>query len=115
MEFNISNVMMIFFILALIVSMWKIYAFLPNKPLEDDDTTQDAQKELLRIMFKVIKQNKGKLDNKELFFKMQEDDEFDSQIFWRFNLNKLNQLLDRYYLQNPDTKSIMDIYKKIKD
>ena len=105
--------MMIFFIIALVVSIWKIYAFLPNKQLEDDDSTDAVQDELLRLMLKVIKENKGELNNEELFFKMQEDEEFDNKAFWRFNHNKLNQLLNKYYIQNPNASSILEIYKTI--
>ncbi|QFR49831.1 hypothetical protein FJR48_08870 [Sulfurimonas lithotrophica] len=115
MEFDISTLMMIFFIIFMIISMWKIYAFLPNKQLEDDDTTPEATKDLMHLMLRVIKENNGELTNAELFEKMQENEEFDSQKFWRFNLNRLNQLLQKYYLENPDAKSIMDIYEGIKD
>jgi len=113
MEFSTSTLMMIFFIIALVISIWKIYAFLPNKALEDDDTTDDIQGKLLALMLKVIKENKGNLNSAELFFKMQEDENFDSQIFWRFNHNKLNQILSKYYIQNPNASSILDIYKII--
>jgi hypothetical protein len=33
MNLSISNLMIIFFIISLVVSIWKIYAFLPNKEL----------------------------------------------------------------------------------
>jgi hypothetical protein len=105
--------MLIFFVLFLILSIWKIYAFLPNKQLEDDDRTKEAHEELKSLMFKVIKDNKGNLNNKELFLAMLEDENFDSQLFWRFNHNRLNQLINQYYIENPHAKSIMDIYKDI--
>ena len=111
MEFSTSTLMMIFFIIALVASIWKIYAFLPNKALEDDDTTDDVQTKLLLLMLKVIKENEGNLTNEELFFKIQENEEFDSEVFWRFNHNKLNQILSKYYIQNPNASSILDIYK----
>jgi len=113
MNFSTSTLMMIFFIIFLILSIWKIYAFLPNKQLEDDDSTDDAQEEILRLTIKVIKENKGQLNNEQLFFKIQEDEEFDNKAFWRFNHNKLNQLLNKYYLKNPNASSILDIYQTI--
>lgn len=113
MDFNTSTLMMIFFIIFLTISIWKIYAFLPNEQLKDDDTTEIVQVELLRIMLKIIKENKGNLNNEELFFKMQKDDEFDEKAFWRFNQNKLNQLLNKYYLENKNISSISDIYTHI--
>ncbi|MCW8895971.1 MAG: hypothetical protein OQK48_08495 [Sulfurimonas sp.] len=114
MQFNTSTIMMIFFILLLIVSIWKIYAFLPNKPLADDDTTQESQDELMNLMLKVIKENHGAVDVNELLVKMETDEDFNSERFWRFNLNKLNQLLNSYYIKNPNAKSISDIYQDLK-
>jgi len=114
MEFDISTLMMIFFVIFMIISMWKIYVFLPNKQLEDDDTTPEATKDLLHLMLRVIKENNGELTTAELFEKMQENEEFDSQKFWRFNLNRLNQLLQKYYIENQNTTNILDIYKTIK-
>ena len=99
--------------LFLIVGMWKVYPFLSNKQLHDDDKTQEAHDELIRLMLKVIYEKKGNLNNQELFLAIQEDDDFDSKLFWRFNHNRLNQLLNHYYTENPHAKSIMDIYKTI--
>jgi hypothetical protein len=113
MQISTSTLMMIFFILFLVLSIWKIWAFLPNKQLADDDHTQEAQNALESLMIKVIQEKKGKCDPKELFFAMQEDPDFDSQLFWRFNHNRLNQLLKKYYIQNPDTHSIETIYKQL--
>jgi len=114
MQLSTSTLMMIFFVIALVGSIWKIYAFLPNKQLEDDDSTDDVQAQLLTLMLKVIKDNEGKLNNEQLFLKMQEDEDFNNEIFWRFNHNKLNQLVNKYYIKNPDTSSILDIYNTIK-
>ena len=105
---------MIFFIIALVISIWKIYVFLPNKPLEDDDTTQEVQDNLVNLMLKVIKENHGAIDVNELLVKMQTDEDFDNERNWRFNLNKLNQLLSGYFIKNPNTKSIADIYQSLK-
>lgn len=91
--------------------MWKISAFLPNKELPDDDTTEEAKKELINIVLKIIKNSDGKLSIDELLVKIEESDAFDSVKYWRFNKNRLNQLLNVYYLEHPHTKSIEDIYK----
>ncbi|MEA1954987.1 MAG: hypothetical protein U9N02_00660 [Campylobacterota bacterium] len=115
MELNTSTWMMISFIILLIVSIWKIYAFLPNKELKDDDTTQDSHNELINLMIKVIKENNGDLEAGILYIKMLEDENFDSKHFWRFNHNRLNQLLNKYYVENEDINSIKDIYNKTKD
>ncbi len=110
MELDKSTWMLIFFIILLVISIWKIYAFLPNKQLEDDDTTQEAQDELTDLAIKVIKQNNPNIDAKELYIKIIEDEDFDNQRFWRFNHNRLNQLLEKYYLKNEKINSIKDIH-----
>jgi hypothetical protein len=113
MEFDTQTLMMFFFLLFLSVSIWKISAFLPNKVLVDDDTTQASHDELVRIMLKVIKNNEN-LNEKKIFELMLQDAEFDKTRFWRFNQNRLNQLLNKYYLENAELNSIEDIYKDLK-
>ena len=68
--------------------------------------------ELEALMLKIIKETKGKIDEKELFMKMSEDENFNSELFRRFNLNRLKQLLNTYYMQNPNTQNIRDIYRE---
>jgi len=111
MNLSISNLMIIFFIISLVVSIWKIYAFLPNKELSDDDTTKESVEELQAIVLKVLKNSNGIVSYKELCLKVKEDESFDSEHFWRFNQNKLKQILNRYYLENKDISSLEDLYK----
>ncbi len=106
--------MLIFFVISLVASIWKIYAFLPNKELADDDTTKESQEKLLKIILKVIKISDGNLNHTQLFEKVKNDDDFDEKHFWRFNQNRLNQLLNYYHLENTHTNSIKDIYKDLK-
>jgi len=93
LELDTSSIMMVVFVFAFIISMWKIYAFLPNKQLTDDDTTAQAQAELLKIILKHL--DKENLNTKELVEKVKNDEEFDKEHFWRFNENKLIQILNR--------------------
>ena len=114
MKIETSTLMMIFFIISLIVSISKIYAFLPNEQLADDDTTKESQEELLNLMLQVIKNSDGKLSVDALFERIVNHKEFDSSHYWRFNLNRLNQLLQQYYLKNRSINSIADIYQDLK-
>jgi len=100
MSLDTPTLMMIFFILFLVVSIWKIYAFLPNKQLEDDDRTEASQEELLKIIKDVIAKNKENLSTKELFEQITNDENFDKEHYWRFNQNRLNQLLIKIYEKN---------------
>jgi len=102
--------MLVFFILFLVMSIWKIWAFLPNKQLADDDKTEDSENELKSLMMKIIKENKGEIDEKELFLQMSKDENFNSELFWRFNLNRLKQILNIYYMQNHNVHDIKGIY-----
>ena len=113
MKFDTSTWMMIFFIIVLVVSIWKIYAFLPNKELADDDTTEESKQDLTNIMLNAIKKSDGKLSVDELLVKFEESEEFDSERYWRFNKNRLNQLLNAYYAEHPHTQNIEDIHKNI--
>ena len=110
MEISTSTWMLIFFILFLVMSIWKIWAFLPNKQLADDDKTENSENELKSLMMKVIRENRGEIDEKELFLLMSKDESFNSELFWRFNLNRLRQILNVYYMQNPTTQDIKGIY-----
>ncbi|MFK5938401.1 MAG: hypothetical protein QM497_08395 [Sulfurimonas sp.] len=113
MEISLSTWMMVAFVAFMIAGIWKIYAFLPTKVLADDDRKEEAEHELLALMLHVIKMNEGNLTPKELFFAIQEDEGFNSKLFWRFNHNRLNQLLQMYYIKNPNTNSIESIYKEL--
>ncbi len=113
MEFETSTLMMIFFIIILTVSLWKIYAFLPNEQLADDDKTKESQEELTNLVLNVIKNSSGKLSLNELFQKIKSDEKFDEKHYWRFNPNRLNQLLNNYYIKHPHINNIADIHKEI--
>jgi len=114
MELDTSTLMMLFFVLFLVMSIWKIWAFLPNKQLEDDDRTEESESLLTSIMLDIIHKHQGKITEKELHEKMAEHEDFDKKLFWRFNLNRLKQLLLSHYMEH-DVQSIEALHKKIKE
>ncbi len=113
MEFETSTLMLFFFLISFILSIWKIYLFLPNKQLADDDRTKESQDELLNITLHVIKSKGRDLSVEELFDMIRESENFDKKRYWRFNKNRLNQILSSYYLKYPHTKSIADIHNNL--
>jgi cytoskeletal protein RodZ len=113
MKLDTSTWMMIFFIILLVVSIWKIYAFLPNKVLKDDDTTEASHEELEKVMLETLLKTGSHLTHKELYLEMTKDTNFNKKHFWRFNENKLNQLLTHYYMTHEGINSIKDIYNSI--
>lgn len=112
MKIDTSMLMMIAFVILLIISIWKIYAFLPNKQLEDDDKTLESQEELMNIVLKNIRDNQTVPTIDELLIKIENDKDFNKEHYWRFNKNRLNQLLNHYYLTNPHAMNIEDIYNE---
>ncbi|MEA3522019.1 MAG: hypothetical protein U9R50_03515 [Campylobacterota bacterium] len=104
---EISTIMMIIFIIALIVSMWKIYVFLPNETLADDDVNPKSTTELESIMLACI--HEGVTERKALFNAMKNHELFDEKHYWRFNENRLNHLIHDYLIKNPELKTIEDI------
>ena len=113
MKIDVSTLMMLAFIVSLVGGIWKIWAFMPNKELADDDTTPQAQAKIEALMLKVIADHKGKLSEKELFNAIVADESFDKKLFWRFNQNKLTHLLQSYYAKHPSLDSIASIYETL--
>ncbi len=109
---SLQTVMFIVFILAFCLAIYKIYKFFPTEALADDDTDRASLDELTDLMIRVIcEHNNSNLNSKQIADLMIAHRDFDSEHFWRFNQNRLNQLLTRYYLTHTDADSIEDIYR----
>lgn len=91
--------MMLAFAGGLVLTLYKVYLFLPQKPLEDDDTTSSSIEALEKIM---VESNRDGITEEELFVKMRNHPEFDTKHFWRFNPNRLRHLIDNYRLKEPN-------------
>ena len=110
---TVEIAMMLAFLLALGLSGWKLYAFIPNESLDDDDTNATSVKELKAIMYDVI--SDGELDEQRIITKMKEHPAFDHAHFWRFNHNRLKQLLNAHFLDFPHHENIEHIFKHLSD
>jgi len=111
---DLETIMMLFFLIALVISIWKIYVFLPKKQLVDDDTTGESIEELTELMVLCITESYAQgsqLTHTELFEQMTTHERFDKEHYWRFNLNRLNHLVGAYYAQNPDILTLQEIYE----
>ncbi len=95
---TVEIIMIAAFISALVLSLYKIYLFLPQKPLADDDTTPESVALLEKIM---VESNRENMSEEILLEVMMVHAEFDKEHFWRFNLNKLQQLIRSYRLKEP--------------
>lgn len=96
---TIELIMMIAFIGGLAISLYKVYLFLPQKPLTDDDTTPESVELLERIM---VESNQVGMSEEALYKQMLIHPEFDPKHFWRFNENRLRQLIAHYRLKEPN-------------
>ena len=96
---TIEWIMMAAFIGGLLLALWKLYAFIPNKPLTDDDTTPQSIALQEKIM---IESNQVAMSEEELYKQMLTHPEFDPKHFWRFNENRLKQLIAHYRLKEPN-------------
>jgi len=96
---TIEWVMMAAFIGGLALSLYKVYLFLPQKPLADDDTTSESVELLERIM---KESNKEGMSEEGLYEQMLTHPEFDPKHFWRFNENRLRHLIEHYRLKEPN-------------
>jgi membrane protein implicated in regulation of membrane protease activity len=56
MEISTSTWMMVAFIAGSALSIWKMYPFLVNRTLEDDDTGEDSYNHLVEHMKKVLQE-----------------------------------------------------------
>ena len=112
----IEWIMMVAFLAAVLLSGWKLYHFLPNQPLADDDRTEAAREELTALMLEGIASfddSQSFPSPQELYKQITALPSFDRERYWRFNENRLNQLLQHYYLKHPDLSSIEDIYHSL--
>ena len=96
---TVELIMMIAFVGGLAISLYKIYLFLPQKPLADDDTTPESVTQLEKIM---VESHAEGMSNEALYEKMLSHPEFDTKHFWRFNPNRLRHLIQNYRLKNPN-------------
>lgn len=98
---TIQWLMMSAFILALGLSIWKVYFFFPSKPLPNDERDPQSVEKLQRIMVECDRNN-PEIDEETLFQKMTQHSDFDSKYYWRFNLNRLRHLIEDYRFKDPD-------------
>jgi hypothetical protein len=98
---SVEWIMLVSFVGALGLSVWKFYLFFPKTRLADDDTTPASVALLERIMVECDR-NEPRLDDETLFQRITSHPEFDPKHFWRFNQNRLRRLIEHYRFKDPD-------------
>jgi len=110
---TVEIAMMVAFVLALGLSGWKLYAFMPKEPLKDDDTNLQSTQELMALMYCVIATEIA--TEEALLEEMKKHPDFDAEHFWRFNHNRLKKLLEKHYLTHPEHNSLEEIVSSLKE
>lgn len=95
---TVEWIMMGAFIGGLAISLYKVYLFLPQKPLADDDTTPASIALLEQIM---VESNQEGISEERLYELMLNHPKFDPKHFWRFNENRLRHLIEHYRIKEP--------------
>jgi hypothetical protein len=96
---TIELIIILAFAAALVLALYKVYLFLPQKPLGDDDTTSESVALLEKIM---LESNQAGMSEEALYEQMLTHPEFDPKHFWRFNENRLRHLIKHYRLKEPN-------------
>ena len=95
---SLQITMMSFFLLLVTLSIFKLRYFLRVETLSDDDRTPESVLILYAYIKEVLDDN-HELTRKELFERVCNLEQFDKEHFWRFNENRLNHLIDDYYIR----------------
>jgi hypothetical protein len=98
---TIQWLMLIGFTVALGLSLWKVYLFLPSKPLPNDERDPESVQKLQQIMIECNRIDPT-MDTETLFQKIVQHKDFDAKFYWRFNLNRLIHLIEDYRFKDPN-------------
>ena len=108
---HLESVMMISFLLATALGMYKVYVMF-EKQADAGIDIKTLEDEIIAIIENIFK--RGKTPSKEELFKMiQVDAAFDKERYKNFNQNRFNQILDRLYTKY-NTGTYDELSKKFK-
>ncbi len=93
----LESVMMIAFILAVGLGMYKFY-ILFEKQAADGIDIDTLEKEIIAIIEDLF--DKEKYEKDELFGKIRTHEKFDSERHKNFNLNRFRKVLERLYMRH---------------
>ena len=109
---HLESIMMISFLLATALGMYKVYVMFEKQADEGIDI-KTLEDEIIAIIETIFK--RGEMPSKEELYGMIEREEsFDKERYKNFNQNRLNQILDRLYTQYK-TEDYEQLSKTLKD
>ncbi len=100
MEFireNLETLMMVAFIAATAFGIYKVYVMF-EKQEHDGIDIQTLEEEIIEIIKSLLREQE--LSQDELFFKIQQHENFDGERYRNFNLNRYRQILERLHIEH---------------
>ena len=108
---HLESVMMISFLLATALGMYKVYVMFEKQTDEGIDI-KTLEDEIITIIKDIFKKE-GMVSKERLYEKIEGHTSFDKERYKNFNQNRLNQILDRLHTQYK-TESYEELSKKLK-
>ena len=95
---HLETIMMIAFLLATALSIYKVYVIF-EKQADDGIDLNTIENELIEIIKELFSSHDVQ-DKKHLHQLIQEHNDFDKERYRNYNENRLNQILDRLFLEH---------------
>lgn len=109
---HLESIMMISFVLAAALGMYKVYVMFEKQADEGIDI-KTLEDEIIAIIEDIFK--RGEMPSKkELYKKIQDSAAFDSERYSNFNENRLNQIIERLHIHYK-TADYEQLSEKLKD
>jgi len=94
---NLETIMMVAFLIATALSIYKVYVIF-EKQAGDGPSIQEIEKELSVIIEELISTCKD--EKEQIFKKVFEHEKFDKERYKNFNQNRFNQILDGLFIKH---------------
>ena len=109
---HLESIMMISFVLATALGMYKVYVMFEKQANEGIDI-QTLEDEIIAIIEDIFK--RGEIPSrKELYEKIKQDANFDDERYSNFNENRLNQILNKLHIHYK-TNSYEQLAQKLRE
>ena len=95
---HLESIMMISFLLATALGMYKVYVMF-EKQAEEGIDIKTLEEEIIAMIEEIFRRGENP-SKEELYKKIESEDAFDKERYKNFNQNRLNQILDRLYTQH---------------
>ncbi len=107
---NLETVMMVAFVLATALSIYKVYVMF-EKQADDGIDIKTLEEEIIAIIEKIFQRGDNPA-KKELLEQIRSDADFDASRYANLNENRLNQILDKLYMQK-EVESYNELTQKL--